>query len=113
MDHDQLVAWAHIAGLTSFATLKEFRFDDMISRQEAAKMLMTAIKDVFSKNAPSENILCDASYADKPTIDTTLWPFVSDACEFGLTKGTLIDGKKYFVPMGNLTRAQALAMVMR
>lgn len=82
----------------------DFRGDDAITRGEAAKFVVQyAVMAGLEKNYTA----CD--FTDLEGYDSTLVPFIMDACAYGLLKGS--NGK--FMPNDNITEDQAITVVIR
>jgi hypothetical protein len=100
---------AYNNGITTMKSLQEFRANDTITRQEAAKMFVAMAEKLFNKTYASYSDDCNVAYADEKAFDITLKNNIYDACALGLMKGS----KGKFMPHGNLTKWQALAILMR
>jgi len=94
-------------GLTKYNNETEYRPEDGLSREEAAKIIGQAyIK--LGYNQDTKNTSC--GFADSSQVDPTLANFVVDTCKRGIFKGTT-DNK--FLPTEKLTRPQAMALLVR
>lgn len=91
------------------STLKNFRADDMVTRQEAAKMFHAMAENLFVMSYASFPNECNTTYSDEYAFDPTLKNHIYGVCAFGLMKGS----QNKFIPHGHLTRGQALAVLMR
>lgn len=102
-------------GITSMDTLVSFRADDYISRQEAAKMIVGFAKAKLDANSMGSLMNANAScaFSDKAQFGSTLSAFVTQSCQYGFMRGDVKNGKAWFNPQGNLTKAQALAVLIR
>lgn len=104
-------------GITTMETLTSFRAEDAISRQEATKMFVNFAKAKLTAearaklDASTEDMKCE--FSDKGLFGSTLADYVKQACKYGFVAGDTINGKKVFHPQGNLTRSQALAVLIR
>lgn len=101
---DDAITFLYDNGLTSFATRASFRPNNTITREEAAKrgaQFMENVKGV----EPTMNPLCTFSDADQ--ITNILLPYVRQLCWHGIISG----GK--FRPVDSLTRAEAVAFIVR
>jgi heat shock protein HslJ len=106
-----LVSWAYGSGLTKYDTVENFGFDRNISRQEAAAIFARiGSQDIFSHlhyaSYPDE---CNVTYTDEKFFDTSLKNDVYSACALGLMRGQ----GGIFSPYRELSRAEALAILMR
>lgn len=96
-------------GMTTMETMTTFRADDMITRQEAAKMLVAYAESSFGKSLDTLSGACTITYTDEATFDPTLKLSVYNACAYQMMKWS--QGK--FFPNDTLTKGQALAILMR
>ncbi|MEI6773621.1 MAG: S-layer homology domain-containing protein [bacterium] len=94
-------------GLTKYNNETEYRGDDWLTREEAAKIVGQAfIKLGYNQN--TKNSSC--TFSDAHQIDPTLSGFVTNTCKRGIFKGTT-DNK--FLPTQKLSRPQAMALLIR
>ena len=105
----ELVTWAHDSKLTQYATVYAFGFDRTLSRQEAAALLARAGEQLFGLRYASYPDICNIRYTDESLFDLTLKNDIYSACAFDMMHGS--NGK--FSPLVTLTRAEALAIIMR
>lgn len=101
---------AYNHGITSMDSIKRFRADDFITRQEAAKMFNAMAENLFAMSYASFPDECNVPYSDEHTFDPTLKNHIYGACALGLMKWW---SQRKFAPYGNLTRSQALVVLMR
>jgi FKBP-type peptidyl-prolyl cis-trans isomerase 2 len=99
-----VLPWLYSEWLTKWQTVSEFRGNDGITRWEAAKFM-----SVYAQKQWLEKSGNQCSFQDIGSYDSTLFPSIVQACEFGLLKWT--NGN--FMPNQNITEAQALAVVIR
>ena len=94
--------------LTGYKTSSGFRFKplDPSVREDMAVALVKAL------NKPLGNVATLSDYADLDLISTNLRPYVAAAVQSGLMVGTIVDGKKYFNPLTNITRAETAQLLM-
>ncbi len=104
-----LVTWAYTEKLTQYSTVEAFGFDRNISRQEAAAILARAGETLLELRYASYPDECNVLYKDEALFDLTLSKDIYSACAFDMMHGK--DG--YFSPFNSLTRAEALAVIMR
>lgn len=92
--------------LTSFQTVADFNWDWELTREQASKFFTQFTKIILGKNPDKTQIvkLSDLNKADK-----TLQPYIIESNQLWLFKW--IDWK--FYPFNKLTRAQAVAVLMR
>ena len=83
------------------------RPDDLITREEMAKMVVTACESAFGIALPEENTL---AFGDTADISRWAYPYVSGAVRLGILKG---DENGNFLPSASGTRAQAAVMIHR
>ncbi len=106
---ENLVTWANTSGLTRYSTVETFGFSRTISRQEAAAILARSGEKLFKLQYASYPDNCNIAYTDESLFDLSLKNDVYSACAFGMMYGN--NGK--FSPLSTLTRAEALAIIMR
>jgi len=94
-------------GLTKYNNETEYRADDGLTREEAAKIIGQAFV-TFGYSQDTKNSSC--SFIDVSQVDPTLSSFVANTCKRGIFKGTT-DNK--FLPTQKLTRPQAMALLVR
>lgn len=96
------------AYLTGYKTSTGFSFKPLYPsvREDMAVALVKAL------NKPLGDVALLADYADLDLISANLRPYVAAAVQSGLMVGTVVDGKKYFNPLMNLTRAEAAQLLM-
>lgn len=106
-EFEQALAWMYANGLTKYSDKAEYRPNDGLTREEAAKIIgQSYIK--LGYNQDSKNTSC--TFSDINQIDPTLSSFVANTCKRGIFKGTT-DNK--FLPTQKLTRPQAMAVLIR
>lgn len=93
-------------GLTSFQTVADFNWDWELTREQASKFFTQFTKIILNKN-PDETQTVKLSDLNKA--DKSLQPFIIESNQLWLFKG--VDWK--FYPFNKLTRAQAIAVLMR
>lgn len=110
---DQLVSRAHTQWLSKYDTVDAFRFDALILREESARMFVSFAKDVLWLEWTIELPMGFDANLDTTT-DMTLRAYVVEAFTFGIFNSKLNNGSaEWFYPKHNLTKGQALAMLMR
>lgn len=103
------VTWANQNGLTQNRDLVGFGYDRSVSREEAAKILSKATADIFGKKYASFPENCNTPYKDESHFDLTLKNDIYTACALDIMHGN----GGIFNPKWTLTRAEALAIIMR
>lgn len=105
----ELVLWANGLGMTKFPTLGQFDFDAFVTREQAAKMIVTAIKrsgaEIWAIKQPDGSCV----WTDTDWIDNSLREFADDSCRLGLLKG--FEGK--FMAKAYLTDTDAMTIMVR
>lgn len=91
-------------GLTKYSVESEYRPNDWVTRGEIAKFFVQYAK---YKNLAKSSTSC--SFNDIANYDSTLIPFITEACEYGLMKGS----QGNFRPQANLTEAEAVTVIAR
>lgn len=103
----QALAWMYDNELTKYENEIDYRPDDGLTREEAAKIIGQAFI-ALGYTQSIKNTLC--TFSDASTINPTLVEFVTNTCKRGIFKGTT-DNK--FFPTQKLTRPQAMALLVR
>jgi hypothetical protein len=103
---EELVSWLHGQWLTKYNALTAFRPTSHIARGEAAKFMVqfATLMRKSKVTSPSE-----CQFSDISDYDPTLTEYIIASCEYGIFKG--FNGK--FFPKNSITKAEALAVVMR
>jgi hypothetical protein len=94
-------------GLTKYNNKTDYRANDGLTREEAAKIIGQAFI-TLGYNQTTKNNNC--TFSDANEINTTLSSFVVNTCKRGIFKGTT-DNK--FLPTEKLSRPQAMALLVR
>lgn len=106
-EFQQALAWMYANGLTMYNNEFDYRPDDGLLREEAAKIIWQAFT-VLGYAQTTKNTVC--TFSDSAQIDPTLTNHVQNTCKRGIFKGTT-DGK--FLPREQLTRPQSMALLIR
>ncbi len=102
------VDYLYNSGVTTGYEDSTFRPDENITRQQFAAMLFRYLKLDASRY---ENVTLP--FADAGQISSYALTAVKTLYSIGVISGTEVNGKLYFYPGNNLTRAQASAMIGR
>lgn len=106
-EFEQALAWMYENGLTKYNNEADYRANDWLTREEAAKIIGQAfIKLGYNQNTKNNN----CGFSDANEVDPTLSGFVINTCKRWIFKGTT-DNK--FLPTQKLTRPQAMALLIR
>jgi len=106
-EFQQALAWMYANGLTKYNNETDYRANDWLTREEAAKIIGQAFITLWYSQ-DSKNNSC--GFIDSNEIDPTLSSFVVNTCKRGIFKGTT-DNK--FLPTQKLSRPQAMALLVR
>jgi len=106
-EFQQALAWMYANGLTMYNNEIEYRPDDGLLREEAAKIIGQAFT-VLGYPATTKNTNC--VFLDNNEIDPTLVSHVANTCKRGIFKGTT---ENTFLPREKLTRPQSMALLIR
>lgn len=106
-EFEQALAWMYANGLTMYNNETDYRPEDWLLREEAAKIIGQAFV-VLGYDQATKNSNC--TFWDNEQIDPTLATHVANTCRRGIFKGTT-DGK--FLPREQLTRPQSMALLVR
>lgn len=103
----EAVWWMYDNGLTKFTGAAWFAAFDVLTREQAAKMLVQYRNLMF----PNKTVVTPDScvFADITSADPTLSGWIAQSCKLSILKGW--DG--YFAPTKPLTRAEAIAVLLR
>ncbi len=93
--------------LTKFKTVDNFRPYDELTREQAAKIVWVFASKIMNYKEKSWT-LCN--FTDLATSDSTLSNHITDSCKLWIFKWT---NNKEFFPKQGLTKAEALAVVIR
>jgi S-layer homology domain len=96
--------WMYSNGLTKYSTESDYRPSDQVTRGEIAKFFVKYAE--YKKMSKGSNT---CSFNDIGGYDSTLIPFITQACEYGLMKGS----QGNFRPNANLTEAEAVTVIAR
>jgi hypothetical protein len=91
-------------GLTTMTSESAFRPADAVTRGEITKFFVGYAK---LKNLSKASTNC--TFSDIAWYDSSLTPFITEACEYGLMKGS----NGVFRPNANLTEAEAITVISR
>ena len=106
-EFEQALARMYANNLTKYSNETDYRADDGLTREEAAKIIGQAFVKL-GYNQDTKNNSC--GFDDSSEIDPTLASFVVDTCRRWIFKGTT-DNR--FLPTQKLTRPQAMALLVR
>lgn len=106
-EFEQALAWMYDNWLTKYNNEVDYRPNDGLTREEAAKIIGQAFIS-FGYSQDIKNNSC--SFTDANTIDPTLSIFVVNTCKRGIFKWTT---DNMFLPTQKLTRPQAIALLVR
>lgn len=103
----ELVTWGYNNGLTKFDSWTAFNANAAVTREQAAKMIMTMIRANPGLNIATDSIAC--SFTDAASIDESLKSYVDASCTYGLFKGY----KGAFMPKQLITKDDVNTLVNR
>lgn len=106
-EFEQALAWMYANGLTMYNNETDYRPEDGLLREEAAKIIGQAFV-VLGYDQATKNSNC--TFWDNEQIDPTLTTHVANTCKRWIFKGTT-DG--LFLPREQLTRPQSMALLVR
>jgi hypothetical protein len=104
---DNAITWAYTKKLTIYLNADGFKPENNIRRDEAAKFFVNFAK-LVGKTSYTLNVN-QCQFSDINKTRTDLREIVVESCRLGIFKGS--NGK--FNPTGNLTNAEAVAVLMR
>ncbi len=94
----------YLTGYQSASGIK-FKPNEAAVREDMAVALVRALK------LPMSSLDILNAYVDTDQISAELKPFVATAIANNIIKGSEVQGKKYFNPLGELTRAEAAQLI--
>ncbi len=77
------IQYLYTTKLTVFNTVSTFRSDDYLSRQEAAKFIVSFVKNILGQPVPS---ISQCSFADVGNADASLISAILESCALGVFK---------------------------
>lgn len=99
----------HDIGVTKYTDINDFRPFDSIQRQEAAKMFLTFRYAIGSQIISPNATTGGCEFGDLESSDQTLVPYINQACTIGILKWS----NGIYQPFNELTRAQAISILLR
>jgi META domain len=106
---DTMVAWWHEIGLTKYDKLADFDRDTLVTREQAAKMIMGTIDASWVSEWMIKQPAWSCEWNDTDAIDSSLLPMVTKSCAKGLFKWS--NGK--FMPKAYLTDTDLMTVTSR
>lgn len=103
----EAIYWMYDNGITKYNTVENFRPFDGITRQEAAK-IFTLFREAIIQGTP-DNSSVNCAFTDLDTADSTLTPYITQACQLWILKGS----NWIFNPQWVLSKPQAVAILVR
>lgn len=98
--------WMYTNGMTKYNNATDFRADDGLTRQEAAKIIGQAYVVLWYPQIATNS---GCTFGDASSFDPSLSPFIAKVCGRWLFQGS----KGNYMPNDVLTRPQALAVLVR
>lgn len=100
------VSWAYDAGLTKYSDADAFMPYNNLTREQFAKFASQFAAEILEIEG-NNNAMC--SFSDESSMDSSLIPFIQQACEQGLMMGS----QGTFMPKQLVTRGQVATVVSR
>lgn len=101
-----VVSFMHDKWLTKYTVVKDFRPDDLITRQEASKFFTQAYNNIFSKSGVNFN---NCTFTDTANADSSLATYITQSCKLWIFKWN----NWTFSPFKNLSNAEAITVLVR
>lgn len=101
----EIVNWMHNNWLTKYNAVSDYMPNQLITREQASKFYSQFAKVIWLDS--NNNSACE--FTDISNADYTLLPYIIKSCELWLLKGA---GNR-FMPFDNITKAQAVTVVIR
>ena len=106
IDLQDAITWMYNQWLTSLKTVSTFMGEDYLTREQASKFFVQFGKKVLGKVVDSKK---EVKLGDLKKANGTLQSYIKEANQLWLFKW--VNGK--FLPFNKLTRAQAIAVIIR
>ena len=100
------ITWMYSNWLTSYSSVRDFMWDDYLTREQASKFFVQFGKKIFGKIV---NDTKPVKLNDILKANTTLQSYIKEANQLWLFKG--VNGM--FLPFNKLTQAQTIAVLIR
>lgn len=107
-EFEYAVAWMAKNGLTKYTSIDEYRPFDQITRQEAAKFFVQYAVSALWKEV-DESMADKCNFTDLTGADSTLTPYITQACELWAMKGS----NSTFRPFDPLSKGEAITVLVR
>lgn len=108
-EEQNIVTWAHGLWITKFETVADFNWDALVTREQAAKMIMTTIDVSGVQEWMIKQAEWSCVWTDADMIDSSLLPMVTKSCMKGLFKWS----NGTFMPKAYLTDTDAMTVMTR
>ncbi len=107
IEFQEAVRWMYDNGLTKFSGSSSFGAFDVMTREQAAKMLVQYRNIMLpGKSAVTPE---NCTFKDIKTADPSLTGWIAQACQLNILKG----GDGYFAPTKPLSKPEAIAVLLR
>ncbi len=103
----EALRFSHEHGLTKYKTVENFRPYEILTREQAAKIVWQFASKIMNKTK-DETRTCE--FSDIDWADSTLVPHILNSCKMWIFRGTS-DGR--YMPTWSITKAEALAVIVR
>ena len=98
-DQQNAVSWAHKLWITKYNTIADFNWDELVTREQAAKMIISTIDNSWVSEWMIKQASWSCVWTDYDMIDSSLISMVKKSCTKGLFYW--VNGK--FMPKAYLT----------
>ena len=103
---DKALYWMYNNGLTKYDNLQEYRPDDPLLREEAAKIIGQAYNILWYPKEIKNN---ECSFSDEAQFDPSLASYVKDTCSYWIFRWS----NWSFLAQKSLSKAEALTVLIR
>lgn len=100
------ISWMYEMWLTTYGTVNTFMWEDYLTREQASKFFVEFAKKVLKKTVDGTK---KVSFKDIKKANITLQPYIKEANQLWLFNWINWN----FLPFNKLTRAQAMAVIIR
>lgn len=105
----EAIRWMNDNGLTNFKTVPEYKPFEILLREQAAKIVSLFASIYTFGQTTGEVIGNECTFKDITDADTSLMPYIQQACKLGVMNGS----NGYFNPKGTINKSQFIAAVIR
>lgn len=106
-EFNDALLWMYNTQITRYNTQETYGPFNLVTREQAAKML-SQFFTTYVEN-PQRMDISECQFGDTANSDPTLKPYILDACQFGIFRGSFGE----FAPSRTITKAELTAALIR